>query len=133
MIKRRRSNGYGDGQGIINSPFYAPLTTSINASRGPGGTTGTYTNASVLGTRTFTDYNTVVKAVSLCGWVPSLIICGCAPGVDTLGIQFAAQFNLPVEKFPAEWDKYGKSAGRIRNVQMGDVADGNIGSFLSNL
>ena len=33
---------------------------------------------------------------------------------------------MPVEGFPAEWDKYGRSAGPIRNGQMAKAAEALI-------
>lgn len=51
------------------------------------------------------------------------IMSGCARGVDTLGEQYAAAHNIPVKKFPADWDVNGKAAGPIRNRQMADYAD----------
>ena len=49
-----------------------------------------------------------------------VIISGMAKGADTLAVQFADINNIPVLKFPADWDKYGKRAGPIRNQQMID-------------
>jgi len=50
------------------------------------------------------------------------IVSGGAYGADSMGEAFANRFNLPLKKFPADWDKYGKRAGMIRNHQMGDYA-----------
>lgn len=80
----------------------------------------------IAGSRSITNYKTVVYAVSQCGWVPSAIVSGCAPGVDTLGEEFAKQFNLPIHKYPADWNTQGRAAGPIRNRQMGDNADALI-------
>lgn len=54
------------------------------------------------------------------------IISGCAKGIDTVAITFAKTHNLPCEKFPANWDKYGKSAGMRRNEEMLQHADALI-------
>lgn len=54
---------------------------------------------------------------------PTKIISGVAPGADKLGIIWAAEVGLPVQRFPALWDKYGKRAGYVRNAQMADNAD----------
>ena len=51
------------------------------------------------------------------------IICGCARGTDTIGKQFAEEFGLKVLEYPADWKKYGKSAGYRRNKEMAKVAD----------
>lgn len=51
------------------------------------------------------------------------IISGCANGADTLGIYYAKSRKFKVIKKPADWDKYGKSAGPKRNAQMAGIAD----------
>lgn len=56
--------------------------------------------------------------------VPDLeIVVGKARGVDTIAEQWARLKGIPVHEFPADWNKYGNSAGPIRNRQMGDFAD----------
>lgn len=52
------------------------------------------------------------------------VVCGMARGVDLIGKEWADLKGITVKKFPAEWDKYGRSAGPIRNKQMADYADG---------
>lgn len=49
-----------------------------------------------------------------------LIIHGAAIGADSLADIWARENKCPVESYPAEWDKYGKKAGYIRNQQMID-------------
>lgn len=51
------------------------------------------------------------------------VVCGCASGVDEFGRRWAVANNIPVKKFPADWDRYGKSAGPIRNGQMARYAE----------
>lgn len=48
----------------------------------------------------------------------TVIISGCARGADTLAIEFAKFYYIPCEKYPADWKKYPKAAGPIRNQQM---------------
>lgn len=74
----------------------------------------------IAGSRDFHNYNLLKQYIK-----PehvSVIISGCARGADTLAIQYAKEFNIPVEEYPAEWDKYGKSAGYKRNKVMVDKA-----------
>ena len=80
----------------------------------------------IAGTRTITDYQLVKDAVKESGFEISVVICGMAKGVDSLGLQYAEENDLPVEKYPANWEKFGKSAGYKRNVEMADVADALI-------
>nr|QBK89510.1 MAG: DNA recombination-mediator protein A [Pithovirus LCPAC001] len=46
---------------------------------------------------------------------PKLIISGGAKGVDTLAQKYAQDNNIEMKIHHAEWNKYGKSAGPIRN------------------
>lgn len=46
------------------------------------------------------------------------IISGMAKGADSLAVEYAKAFGLPLNKFFAEWEKYGKSAGYRRNTRM---------------
>lgn len=52
------------------------------------------------------------------------IVSGMAKGADSLGYFFAVRNHVAVYKFPANWNKHGRSAGMIRNKEMGDFADG---------
>lgn len=48
----------------------------------------------------------------------SCIIEGGAKGADMLAGLYANFRNLPLEIYPAQWEKYGNQAGPIRNMQM---------------
>lgn len=56
--------------------------------------------------------------------IPELInvsfISGCARGPDSFIIEYANYFGAYVQKFPADWKRYPKAAGAIRNQQMLD-------------
>jgi len=49
---------------------------------------------------------------------PITIISGGARGADSLAEQFAQEYSYVVKIFHAEWDKYGKSAGYRRNIDI---------------
>jgi hypothetical protein len=51
------------------------------------------------------------------------VVCGCAPGVDTIGAEWAVDHGVPIRRFPADWGTYGKSAGPRRNKEMSENAD----------
>lgn len=51
------------------------------------------------------------------------VICGKARGADTLGERYAIEHGYSVRYFPAEWKRYGKAAGFIRNGEMAKVAN----------
>lgn len=56
----------------------------------------------------------------------SCILSGACRGVDRLGERWARYKDIHIERYPADWDKYGKAAGPIRNQQMVDLADALI-------
>ena len=53
------------------------------------------------------------------------IVHGGAKGADTLAGQWAQSRNVSVEVYPAEWKKYGKAAGPMRNKRMLEEAKPN--------
>lgn len=61
------------------------------------------------------------------------IICGGARGADRLGEEFAKTYSYKAKRFLANWDKYGKSAGYIRNTEMAKYASegGNVGMLIA--
>ena len=53
------------------------------------------------------------------------IVSGAARGADILGEKFARKRGLKIKRFPAQWGKYKKSAGFIRNREMAKYASSN--------
>jgi hypothetical protein len=51
------------------------------------------------------------------------VVSGTARGADTWGEMIAGHHGVPIVHFPADWDKFGKSAGHIRNNKMAQYAD----------
>lgn len=80
----------------------------------------------IAGSRDITDLDTVKVAVSRSGFRISEVVSGCARGVDTLGEVIADDLGVPIKRFPALWNEYGKRAGYMRNVEMADYADGLV-------
>lgn len=54
------------------------------------------------------------------------VVSGGCQGADKLGEQWAIKNNLPTKFFSADWGKYGRAAGPIRNKQMAEYADALI-------
>ncbi|MCP4437524.1 MAG: DUF2493 domain-containing protein [Aureispira sp.] len=50
------------------------------------------------------------------------IVSGGAKGADSLGEVYAKEFGYSTTKFPANWKKYGRAAGYIRNEEMAEYA-----------
>lgn len=77
----------------------------------------------IAGSRDIGDYRLVCAAVSAFGEDVTEVVSGACRGVDKLGETWAAARSIPVKRFPADWDKFGKSAGPIRNRQMAAYAE----------
>lgn len=54
------------------------------------------------------------------------VVCGCAKGVDELGLVWGTNHDINVKRFPAQWHKFGNSAGPQRNIEMARYADALI-------
>ena len=82
----------------------------------------------VAGSRDFDDYTLLAAELDklLAGKTNITIVSGTARGADRLGERYAAEHNLQIERFPAEWEKYHKGAGPIRNAKMVQSADAVI-------
>lgn len=65
----------------------------------------------------------VETAVRECGWDVSVVISGCASGVDQLGEEWARARGIAIERFPADWKRLKQAAGPIRNTQMAEAAE----------
>lgn len=72
----------------------------------------------VCGGREFNDYNLLSETLNPYIHDGLVIIHGAARGADTLAGSWAKDNGFETEEYPADWDKYGKRAGYIRNVQM---------------
>lgn len=61
-----------------------------------------------------------------------IIVCsGCATGADELGEKYANERGFSILKYPADWEKYGKSAGYRRNSKMAEIANACIAFYSS--
>lgn len=77
----------------------------------------------IAGSRHFTDYELMCKVMANLRWTVTEVVSGKAPGADTLGERWASENNIPVKEFPADWSKFHRAAGPIRNKQMADYAE----------
>lgn len=77
----------------------------------------------VAGCRNYTDYDEAKNFINFCikdfkdKYSLCLLSGGCR-GADLLGERFAIENNWQIKKYPAEWNKYGRAAGPIRNNKM---------------
>lgn len=75
----------------------------------------------VCGSTYFTDYSKLCQELEARvkpEW--KTIIHGNARGADKLSGLWAKAHNFELDVYPADWNKYGKAAGPIRNKQMLD-------------
>ncbi len=85
----------------------------------------------IAGCRDFDDYALLKERCNdyLCEKMEThnvIIVSGHASGADALGERFAEEHGLQCEIHPADWGKYGRSAGPIRNAEMAEVSDALI-------
>lgn len=74
----------------------------------------------VVGSRNFNDYElmSVKLKKMLHNYIDITIVSGGANGADKLSERFAIENGYDMKIFYADWDKYGKGAGYIRNEEM---------------
>lgn len=75
----------------------------------------------ICGGRDFNDYDKLRRVldelVTELGTI-SEVIEGGARGGDELGRRWAKENSIPVRTYHADWKKYGRKAGVIRNIDM---------------
>lgn len=83
----------------------------------------------IAGSRDFNDYIRLEKELDYLlkdkieeGYT-ILIVSGRAKGADQLGERYARNRNFDIEMHPADWNKYGRRAGMIRNSEMAYSGD----------
>lgn len=52
------------------------------------------------------------------GDVPDILVCGDATGVDSHALEWAIDNRIFFQVFGADWDKFRRNAGPIRNERM---------------
>lgn len=81
----------------------------------------------IAGGRDFSDYRLLERTVdgflSGRGGEEIAILCGKARGADALGERYARSRGYRLQYYPADWERYGRAAGCIRNQEMAQNAD----------
>ncbi|MBR6510109.1 MAG: DUF2493 domain-containing protein [Clostridia bacterium] len=82
----------------------------------------------IAGCRDYENYKQAKEFIDIClsnvrKENEIIIVSGGAKGADAIGERYAKENGFAVEKYPADWEKYGKSAGPIRNKQMAEISD----------
>lgn len=104
------------------APDAAPRETPMPERNGAPSTPDAEARVLVCGSRDFSDRSLVDAKLdevrARLGGVRMRVISGAARGADTLASQWAARRGVPCDEYPADWDRYGKSAGYRRNERM---------------
>ncbi len=79
----------------------------------------------IIGSRTFDNYELLCQEIDKLKvfYQIDIIISGGARGADSLGMRYAQEHKIPFIAFTADWEKYGKIAGMIRNQDIIDTSD----------
>jgi len=82
----------------------------------------------IAGCRDYENYEEAKKYIDIClsdirKENEIVIVSGCARGADALGERYAKENGFKVEKYPADWKTYGRSAGPKRNEEMAKISD----------
>jgi len=82
----------------------------------------------VAGSRDYNDYLKAKKYIEYAisgvkDYCTMVFISGGCRGADMLGERYAKENGYKIARYPADWEKYGRSAGPIRNRKMADISD----------
>lgn len=85
----------------------------------------------IAGGRDFVDLRLLTRVCNeilmpISGKKSITVISGHAPGADRTGERYAQEKGFKIKRMPADWKKYGKAAGPIRNREMAEQADALI-------
>ena len=77
----------------------------------------------VAGCRSYNDYDNAKAYIDMCiknikEKYTLIFLSGGCKGADMLGERYAKENSFNIERYTADWQKYGKSAGPRRNIQM---------------
>ena len=74
----------------------------------------------VCGGRDFVDNDLLCRTLDEMDPSPTLLIEGGARGADGMAFAWASRHGVERRTYPANWAKYGKAAGFVRNQAMLD-------------
>lgn len=83
----------------------------------------------IAGSRSFDNYQLMCAVLRKNRILPTAVLSGCARGADALGERWAEERGVPVERYPADWERWGRSAGPRRNIEMLDTQPERIVVF----
>lgn len=82
----------------------------------------------IAGCRSYENYEEAKKYIDYCiTYIKEeytlIFVSGGCKGADFLGERYAQENGYKIERYLAQWDKYGRSAGPKRNEKMAQIAD----------
>lgn len=80
----------------------------------------------ICGSRGITDKEYAFYCISNSNFDIAEVVSGHAKGVDLIGEEYAIAKGFPVKIFEPDWNKYGRTAGIIRDKAMVSYADAII-------
>ena len=80
----------------------------------------------IAGGRNINDFDLLLDAVEESGFDITTVVSGGATGVDHMGEIFAEEMNLKLTIWHADWKRYGRAAGPLRNQKMAENAQALI-------
>lgn len=83
----------------------------------------TLMNVLVCGGRDYADEKRLFDLLDFNRAKIRMVVHGAAKGADTLAGKWAATRLVPCLRVPAEWEKFGKKAGAVRNRLMLQLVD----------
>lgn len=81
----------------------------------------------IAGSRIFNEDLIIINtAIAMSAFKVDEIVSGGARGIDRLALKYAQLIDMPYKVFPADWEKNGRKAGYLRNIQMAEYSDALI-------
>jgi hypothetical protein len=91
------------------------------------------TSVLVCGSRDWSDKDAVANKLADLAGLPAVeIIHGGARGADSMADEIARLYGFSVRVFPADWNRYGRRAGFLRNLEMLDQRPNLVIAFQRN-
>lgn len=85
-------------------------------------------HVAVIGSRTYRDRESLFRDLDRAWtkWGPFTLVSGGAAGADRLAEEWATKRGVPALIFRADWERYGRKAGPLRNRAIVLAADAVI-------
>lgn len=90
----------------------------------------------ITGSRDWPDPDLIITALTeyemSTSVTPTLVSGNCPTGADAFAEAYASVLGWKIERHPADWNRYGRRAGFLRNKEMVDLGADVCLSFIKN-